>query len=53
MVKSSKLGVLGGGRLMLKSLFMMLLLSNIAGLVPFVSSSSSHLVFRLSFGFSF
>lgn len=53
MVEGSKMSVIGRGRLMLRSLFLLLLLCNIRGLIPFVARSSSHLVFRLSFGFSF
>lgn len=52
-VEGSKMSIIGGGRLMLRSLFLLLLLCNIRGLIPFVARSSSHLVFRLSFGFSF
>nr|YP_003208295.1 ATP synthase F0 subunit 6 [Lucinella divaricata]ABJ91108.1 ATP synthase F0 subunit 6 [Lucinella divaricata] len=52
-VSGSKVSVMGGGGLALSSLFMMLLFCNVSGLVPFVASSSSHLVFSLSFGSSF
>lgn len=51
--RDSKLRVLSGRSLMLKSLFVTILLINITGLVPYVISVSSHIVFRLCFGFRF
>nr|YP_010688217.1 ATP synthase F0 subunit 6 [Pillucina pisidium (Dunker, 1860)]WBR65411.1 ATP synthase F0 subunit 6 [Pillucina pisidium (Dunker, 1860)] len=51
-VSSSKLSIMGGGGLMINSLFTFLLFCNVSGLLPFVASSSSHLIFSVSFGFS-
>lgn len=53
MVGESKLRVLGGGHLWLKSLFVTIFFVNMTGLVPYVISVRSHIVFSLCFGLSF
>lgn len=53
MVKESKLRVLGGRSLGLKSLFITIFFVNITGLVPYVIRVRSHIVFSLCFGLRF
>lgn len=50
MVAESKLIVVGGSNMVLSSLFVLMFFCNVTGLVPYVVSVSSHLVFRLCFG---
>lgn len=51
--KGSKISVIRGGNLLLSSLFFILFLCNVTGLIPFVIRVSSHLVFRMCFGLRF
>ncbi|MEW8611479.1 MAG: F0F1 ATP synthase subunit A [Candidatus Thiodiazotropha sp.] len=52
-VRGSKLGLLGGSCLLLRSLFVSMLVSNLVGLFPYTISIRSHLVFSMRFAFPF
>lgn len=53
MVSRSKISVFGGSQIRVVSLFVLILLVNFSGLLPYVFRVSSHLVFRVGFGFTF
>ena len=52
-VRSSKIGILRGSHLLLRSLFIFILIRNLTGVFPYAVSVRSHLVYRFSFAFPF
>lgn len=53
LVRGSKLAVLGGSHLLMRRLFIIILINNLVGILPYTLRTRSHLVYTIRFALPF